>query len=249
MRASWLLIGLLSVAMLIAPPLRAATPAAQQACDIPAGFVAASQTLPHLAAALRDSQPVTVLVVGSATVQGPLGAAAESGFPYQAVHVLRRARPGSDITMMVYGRLGWTAQRQLAQIRAILAKRKVTLVIWQTGTVEAVRNVAPGDFADALADGIADIHADNADVVLVDQQFSRFLRANTDLPPYLDALEEAADQPGVVLFHRYGLMHFWSTTGRIDLEYATRAQRVGVAEHLHACLGQALARLILDAAR
>jgi hypothetical protein len=86
------------------------------------------------------------------------------------------------------------------------------------------------------------------DLVLIDPQFSRFLRANTDLDPYEGALQQVATMPGVTLFPRFELMRAWANEGRIDLERTAKADRDKALERLHKCLGQALARFVLSAA-
>ena len=52
------------------------------------------------------------------------------------------------------------------------------------------------------------------DLVLIDPQFSRFLRANTDLDPYENVMQQVATMPGVALFRRFDLMRSWADTGR-----------------------------------
>ena len=63
--------------------------------------------------------------------------------------------------------------------------------------------------SDTLAAGIERVAAAGSDLVLVDPQYSRFLRANADLEPYQRALEQAAAEPDVSLFRRFDLMHAW----------------------------------------
>ena len=86
------------------------------------------------------------------------------------------------------------------------------------------------------------------DLVLIDPQFSRFLRANTDLDPYENVMQQVATMPGVALFHRFDLMRVWANDGRIDLERTPKADRDKVLEELNVCLGKVLARFVLSAA-
>ena len=85
--------------------------------------------------------------------------------------------------------------------------------------------------------------------MLVDPQFSRFLHANADLDPYDQTLQQIAAQPGVILFHRFDLMRYWSGEGQIDLERTPKSQRVQTVEALHACLGARLADLLIASAK
>ena len=82
--------------------------------------------------------------------------------------------------------------------------------------------------------------------MLVDAQFSRFLRANVDLDPYEMVLQQVATMQGVVLFHRYDLMNAWADDGLIDLERTPRLGREKAVAQLGTCVGYALARFVLN---
>lgn len=234
-------------------------------------------SLPQVAAALQPGRTLNVLAIGSATMFGPeaslspgtitsqslgnggpvnvAGAqvfnkeASERAFPRQMVQNLKALVPGADVQITVRGGRGLPATDMLALMRSELALRSFQLVIWQTGTVEAVRNLPPGEFAQTLTEGLEIAQAASANMVLVDPQFSRFLQTNSNLEPYIQALQQVASLPGIVLFRRFDLMRNWANDGHIDLERANRLDRQKVIEVLHACLGRHLARLVLDTAR
>lgn len=260
---------------LLASPVAAA--ASMDSCPIADDATSSVSSLPHAAEALQPGKRLTVLAIGSATMFGPeasqtrgtltsqiLGAGpgpagipsqafaqqpSEQAFPLQMAKHLRVMVPGADVQVVVRGGRGLLATEMLALLHTELAATHYDLVIWQTGTVEAVRNLPPSEFGQTLADGADATHAAGADLVLVDPQFSRFLQANSNLDPYLQALQQMAAMPGVVLFRRFDLMRGWATEGQIDLERAARSDRQKAIETLHACLGQSLARLVLESAR
>jgi hypothetical protein len=248
------------VLLLAAAPAAAAVPPCPPATDSLYELAA----LPHFARALKPKAALLVLVVGSATVFGPATtvtadaarkpAAAPPlqpspvGFPWQAAHALEAAVPGARIDVTVVGKHGLTAAEMLELLRAELPRKPYRLVLWQTGTVEAVDELPPEDFYQTLADGAASVAAAGADLVLIDPQYSRFLAANANLEPYQNAFQAAASLPGVALFHRYDLMHDWAEDGSIDLERAPKPDRPATAARLHTCLGRELARELLAAA-
>lgn len=244
-----------------------------QAPDEIAGTVA---SMPKVAAVLRPGAVLDILAVGSATMFGPeaslapgtimsqalgdtskpstqpklfSGPASEHAFPLQMAKALQSSVPGLEVKMTVRGGRNLLATDMLDLMRAELAAHHYDLVVWQTGTVEAVRNVSPGEFGQTLSDGADAITAAGANLVLVDPQYSRFLQTSSNLEPYEQGLQQVAAVPGVVLFRRYDLMRAWANEGQIDLERTPRADRQKVIEALHACLGKHLARLILDSAR
>ena len=212
--------------------------------------------LPHVSARLAPGRTLEVLSVGVAP--GPGGAVAPGGSPRPlaarsfADHMgqaLRDAVAGADVRLTVSGGKGLTAAEMLDLMRGELAVRPYQLVIWQTGTVEAVRNLPPGDFAATLAEGAELVQEAQADLILVDPQFSRFLQTNTNFDPYEEVFQQVAAIPGVTLFERYDLTRTWVNEGQVDLERTPRSDRQGVIELLHRCIGQHLARMVLGAGR
>jgi acyl-CoA thioesterase-1 len=235
-------------------------PAAATACPPGGGDAQDPAPLPHLATALKTGGTLSVLAVGSATVFGPQASAAaelspshptvplapsQTGFPWQMAHALEAAIHGLHVNVTVIGGHGLSAAAMLTKMRAELARHTYRLVIWQTGTVEAVNMVPTEDFYQTLVDGAGAVAAAGADLVLVDPQFSRFLEANANLAPYGDAMQAAGALPGVILFHRFDLMREWTDSGSIDLERTAIGDRLALATRLHACLGQALAHTLL----
>jgi acyl-CoA thioesterase I len=219
------------------------------ACPVSDEFAVPDEPLDAVAAALAAGGPVNILAVGSATTVGAVpGHAPVASFPSHMLEALHAALPHVRFNLTVRGGKGMTAEDMVPLISAALAAQHYHLVIWQTGTVEAVRGVSPDSLGSALEDGVQRVQGAGADVVLVDAQFSRFLRANTDLDPYEAALQQVATMPSVVLFHRFDLMNAWADDDLIDLERTPIASRSKAVALLSTCVGNALARFILNGA-
>ena len=132
----------------------------------------------------------------------------------------------------------------------IVALGPTVAVVWQTGTVDAVRGVDPDAFFDTLTAGIDAASDAGADVMLMDMQFSRFGRATVNYGPYREAMEGVvAGSERAWLFPRYELMRHWAEAGQIDLEQVPRSAWIAEADMLHACLGKALAAAIAQGLR
>lgn len=223
------------------------------ACAASEDYTVPDEPLQHVAAAIAAGEPLNVLALGSATTVGAAtstsrGSGPGLSFPYRMVEALRAARPQLKVQLTVRGGRGMTAEAMLPLLHEALKEQKYQLVLWQTGTVEAVRGERPDALLAALVDGSDLIQAQSADLVLIDFQFSRFLRANVDLDPYQAVMEQAATMPGVVVFHRYELMHDWVHEDRMDLEHTARADRPKTLALLNTCLGEVLARFVLNGA-
>ncbi len=241
-------------------------------CAAPDELTSAVAPLPHVATVLKPAGTFDVLTVGSATVFSPgeslvpgtvtgqalglgtlrppgdVAPADDLAFPLQMARSLQAAVPGLKVNVTVRGGRGMTASEMLVIVKSELSQHHYQLVIWQTGTVEAVRSVPAADFVEVLSDGAAIVQDAGADLVLVDPQFSRFLHSNAQLDPYMQAMQEIAARPNAMLFPRYELMRYWAGEGQIDLERTPRGQRQKVAEQLHACIGSKLSRMVQDGA-
>lgn len=249
----------------------------QKACEAPDDVAGVITPLPHVAAVLKPGSTINILAIGSASLFGPeaslapgtitnqslAGAPAttvpsvhvmttaptESAFPQQMARDLETAVPGMKVRIVARGGRGLSAADQLELLSETMSQGKFDLVIWQTGTVEAVRNLPPSEFAQTLAKGAAQAEEAGADLVLIDPQYSRFLQTNSNIEPYEQAFQQLGSIPGVLLFHRFDLMRSWANERQIDLERTAKPDRKHAVELLHACLGAHLARIIVSAAR
>jgi hypothetical protein len=120
------------------------------------------------------------------------------------------------------------------------------LVIWQTGTVDAMRSIDPDDFRGAVAEGVAALQNAGTDVVLMNLQYSPRTETMISATPYLDNMRVVAQQHNVPLFDRFAIMRHWSDTGDFDL-FST-SYGIGLAKRVHDCLGRALSKFVIDAA-
>jgi hypothetical protein len=237
---------LLLLLALAAPPAAmrdAAAPAAPATCEAPPELIGTDAPLPATAHAL-DAGQLKLVVVGSASVLGPGTSGPSAAWPQQLEAVLAARHPGLKVELSVRGARGLTA----ADTAAIIAQEMVltgpSLVLWQTGTVEAARSLDLDPMVEALDGTLQRLAAAGTDAMLVDLQFSRFLRANANVEPYLEAIRLAAAAHDVPLLPRYELMRFWAENDRVDLEHAPRATQVAVADRLNRCLAEAAALVI-----
>ncbi len=235
-----------------APPAATAKPVIVCPDSADAGDAVA---LPRLAAALKPGATIQIVAIGSAN---PLAANPEMPIPGKAAPAahpnslsaqvalaLEAAVPGARVGVTTLPGFGLTAGQMLDKLRAELPRKPYRLVLWQTGTVEAVNDAPPDDFYQALSDGAAAATDAGADLVLIDPQYSRFLEGNANLAPYFTALQAASGLPGVMLFHRFETMRDWAGMGFFDLEHTPKTDRPLVAAHLHTCLARALVSSLL----
>jgi len=225
------------------------------ACGAAPEFLTANSALSQFGAAIASGGPIEVLAVGSATTVGAVTASGlhtsgtqGASFPWHMIGALHAALPDVVFHVTVRGGRGLTAEEMLPLLEAALKQQHYPLVLWQTGTVEAVRGLQPDRMLDVLHTGAELVRDSGGDLVLVDPQFSRFLRANTDLDPYEGVMEQVTTMPGVALFRRFDLMRAWTNDGVVDLERTPKTGRDQALDTLNQCLGQALAQFVLSGA-
>jgi lysophospholipase L1-like esterase len=233
-----------------ASAMPAAPAAAGERCAAPAEFTTAAGALPNAAAAVRQRRALRVLIVGTGSSTNGGTSAQAASYPQRLEKDLAAAFPGVTVTVQTRGGRGLTAADMLPLVIEGLDGFRPDVVIWQSGTVDAVRGLDPDGFAQTIGEGVDKALRRRADVILMDMQFSRFSRAAVNYSPYRQGLDSIANaNAGVLAFQRYDLMRFWAASGQIDVERAPRAEWQAQADLLHACLARALAEVIRDGVR
>jgi hypothetical protein len=225
-----------------------AAPLEKKTCEVPADLLSMGDSaLKNVEAAVKDDKKLEVLVVGSgsSSLASPEGTAI--AYPARLEVYLREKLPGIAVTVTTSVQPKRTAEDVAETLPALVNERKSNLVIWQTGTVDAIRAIHPDDFRDALDEGVAAVKAADADAMLMNLQYSPRMETMLPTSPYLDSIRAVAQQQDVPLFDRYAIMQNWNETGEFDLSNPSRS--FALAKGVHDCLGRALARLVIAAAR
>ena len=229
--------------LLSAAPARAEEPG----CGAPADLLDAP-SLPILASGVLTGR-LRIFATGSASVLSPGISTAAAAWPARLEALLRARLPDITLQMEVRGGRGMTALDQWRLIQEAMQRSRPDLVIWQAGATESVRGLPVEAMGEVLAEALAQLSARGVDVVLMDQQYSRFLRANAEIEPYREALRMIGAAHGAALFRRYDLMRAWTDAGTVDVERAPRDQRTATVDRLNDCLARALALFLRSGAR
>jgi hypothetical protein len=161
--------------------------------------------------------------------------------------VLAQALPGAAVKVTTDVQSKRTAADMLKTMPSVLAAAKPALVIWQTGTVDAMQAVDPDQFSAALEQGIKAAHAAGADIVLVNSQYSPRSESTIALGTYEEDMRWVALQQQIPRFDRFSIMKLWSELGTFDLYSATK--KLDIAERVHDCIGRLLADFVIEAAK
>jgi hypothetical protein len=232
-----MLAGLLAVA-----PARAED--APATCEVPAYLLSSESSLPKVAEAVKKAQKLDVLVVGSRS--STINTADGTAYPGRLEAILREKLPGVTINVNVELQVKKTAEEVAAGLSKLVEGKRPTLVIWQTGTVDAMRSIDPDDFRAAVDDGVAALQSAGTDVILMNLQYSPRTETMISAAPYIDNMRVVAQQHDVPLFDRFAVMRHWNEAGDFDLFSASHG--LDLAKRVHDCLGRALSKFVIDAA-
>ena len=217
-----------------------------QKCEIPGYLLFGNNELKHVAEAVEKDRRLTIAVVGtgSSILAGPDGP--RSAYPARLEAALKQRLPSVAVKVVTLVRTRMSAEDLARGMAKLLVDEKPDLVIWQTGTLDAIRRIEPDDFRAALDEGVETLHKGGADVILMNMQYSPRTDIMVALGPYADNMRVVAQQHEIPLFDRLAIMRHWSDSGAFDL-YAAGKDNV-LAQRVHDCIGRAIASMIIDAA-
>ncbi|WGD52147.1 SGNH/GDSL hydrolase family protein [Bradyrhizobium sp. CB1650] len=221
-----------------------AAPAVPPACELPSYLLTTDSRLHKVADTVKAGKPLDILVIGSRSTTIP--SSENSSYPARMEAILKEKLPSEAVHVSVEIQSKRTAEEAASTFVKLMEEKKPTLVIWQTGTVDAIRSIDPDDFRGAVTEGVAALQNAGADVVLMNLQYSPRTETMISVPPYLDNMRVVAQEHDVPLFDRFAIMRQWNDQGQFDLFSPSRGPEL--AKQVHDCLGRALAQFVIDAA-
>ena len=233
---------ILLAALLAAAPARAED--APASCEVPAYLLSTESTLTRVEDAVKGGLPLNILVVGSRS--STINASDGSAYPGRLQAMLKERFPKLAVNLSVEIQIKKTAEEVAGGLVKLVEVKKPTLVIWQTGTYDAMRSIDPDDFRSAVDEGVVALQNAGTDVVLMNLQYSPRTETMISAAPYLDNMRVVAQQHDVPLFDRFAIMRHWNEAGDFDL-FST-SHGLDLARRVHDCLGRALSKFVIDAA-
>ncbi len=240
---SGVILGLALLAM-VSNALAARADDAPASCGVPDSLLATESSLNKVAEAVKAGHPLDILVVGSRS--STITASEGSAYPARLQSALKEKLPSVAVNLSVELQPRKSAEEAASSLAKLMEDKKPTLVIWQTGTVDAMRSIDPEDFRGAVDEGVVALQSAGVDVVLMNLQYSPRTETMISAPPYLDNMRAVAQQHDVPLFDRFAMMQNWNEQGEFDLFSSSHG--IELAKRVHDCIGRALAKFILGAA-
>ncbi|APH58638.1 Acyl-CoA thioesterase I [Granulibacter bethesdensis] len=204
--------------------------------------------LAHVRQAIQTSHLIRIVTLGPWGTPASRTGKAMPAVPWLTAVMLKQALPQVTIFLSPQGARGEQVQTTADRLPSILKDAHYDLALWQSGTVEAERNMPPSAYYDALKDGVGRLLSANTDIVLIDLPYSHLLNTYADPALYEDALEQAAVPDGVALYPRFDIMRRWVTTGAMSRHTEGNIRVKDIALQHRVCLARSLMHFILQGA-
>jgi hypothetical protein len=214
-------------------------------CAVSEDLLSTDVPLPHVAEAVTQAKHLQIAVIGSAssTLRGANGA--QHAYPAQLEAELGQRLGGIVVKVVPHIQQGAAAD-VAAGLQRLIAAEKPNLVIWQTGTTDVMLGVDPDGFRDALDKAVQALQASGTDVILMNLQYSPRTDPMMHVGPYADAMRMVAEDRGVALFDRMGIMKYWNDEGIFDFYSMSND---GTVERVHHCIGHLLADVVVASSK
>jgi lysophospholipase L1-like esterase len=197
--------------------------------------------LPRVAGRLAAGKPVRIIAFGSSSTQGYGSSRPEFNYPNRLAAQLRRQYPSADIAVINQGIGGEDAPEMMKRLKTAVLDANPDLVIWQVGTNAIVRNLDPAETAKLVDEGIGMIKAVNADLVLIDPQFSPRVQERAEgAGKMVQLLHKIAELRKVGIFPRFDVMREWHEGQDMSFDKFVIADGLHMNDWGYACFAQLL---------
>jgi acyl-CoA thioesterase I len=234
-----LLLGAVAPAAAVHPALR---------CTAPDGVTRFKVTLPHTARAIRRGEALVIVAIGSSSTQGVGASEQARTYPALLAEELRRRWPRLAVTVVNKGIGGETAEQMLARFTRDVLPYRPQLVIWQTGSNEALVSQDVQGYEKTVREGIARLKATDVDVVLMDPQYAPRVLGQPQHQPIVDTIGRVANDLNVAEFQRFAVMRHWVTSGEYRMEDVISRDQLHMNDASYHCLAHLLADSLASAA-
>jgi hypothetical protein len=141
-------------------------------CAVPDNLLYVDNNLNRVTTAVGKQHQLAIAVfgTGSSTLAGADGPS--MAYPARLEAVLNQRLSNVMVRVATRTKSGQTAESMRRNMNDLLVAEKPNLVIWQTGTVDAIRRVELDEFRTALEAGVETLQTGGADVILMNMQYS-----------------------------------------------------------------------------
>jgi len=217
-------------------------------CHGPAHLARLDHPLQHTARRLAAGKPLVIVAIGSSSTAGARASSPAASYPSRLAVELQKLLPGHAITVLNRGVNGEETSDMMARFSSGVIAEHPQLVLWQVGTNSVLRDHPLAPHAVELRQGIGELKAIDADVVLIDPQYAPRVLAKSETTGMVDLIALAARDENVDLFRRFAIMRDWYENQRRSFDVFISPDGLHMNDWGYACWAKLLAASIVDAA-
>jgi acyl-CoA thioesterase I len=217
-------------------------------CTAPQEITRFRVRLPNTARAIRSGKALVIVAIGSSSTKGVGASDPAHTYPALLGEELRRRWPELAVTVINKGVGGEMAFQMLARFERDVLPYHPQLVIWQTGSNQALRSENIEGYADTIREGISLLKAASADVVLMDPQFAPRLVARPMHLLIVDSIDAVANDMKVAVFRRFAVMRHWISSGQYKIEDIISSDGLHMNDVSYSCIARLMADSLVTAA-
>jgi acyl-CoA thioesterase-1 len=206
-----------------------------------------TSSLPRTASAIAR-KALTIVAFGSSTTEGVGASRPENTYPARLAMELTQMLPGVRVTVLNRGQGGEEAEDLARRMPDVIADRP-DLVIFQTGTNDALREVPLSRFIALTREGLDAFRAAGIDVMLMEPQYCRAMIDAPHGSEYVQAVRDLGAEYGAPVNRRHELMRGWLESGRFRYSDIVTEDDLHMADAGYAALARAVADQIVALAR
>jgi lysophospholipase L1-like esterase len=236
------------IAPAVAPPAAAPQQSGPFACIAPADVARFNYSLRHAARRLASEGPLTIVAIGSSSTAGAGASSPAATYPSRLAVELKQRLPTHDITVLNRGVNGEETEDMMARFATDVVAAHPDLVLWQVGTNSVLRDHPLAPHSAQLHEGIDELKATGADVVLIDPQYAPKVLVKSETPGMVEQIAAAAKEENVDLFRRFAMMRNWFEVQHLPFDTFVSPDGLHMNDWGYACVAKLLASGIAEAA-
>jgi acyl-CoA thioesterase-1 len=172
----------------------------------------------RLSDASATPRALTIVAFGSSSTQGVGASSSAASYPAQLETMLRAAMPrGAAVDVVNRGIGGEDVDDMMVRLNKDVIAGHPNIVIWQTGSNDAMRAVPLDRFEQKTRAGIAAFRAAGIAVVLMEPQWCPTLEKTGAADGFRDTVRRIGADMGVTVIRRSDMMHEWIHSGRLTM--------------------------------
>ncbi len=229
------------------PPAAPSVATSPIPCTATAEYSHLDRPLVHTMSRLAGGEPLTIVAIGSSSTAGAGASSPAASYPSRLAVELNARFPGHDIAVLNRGVNGDETNNMMARFPTGVIAEHPQLVLWQVGTNSVLRDHPLKPHGEVLHEGVEELKAIGADVVMIDPQYAPKVLAKPETPGMVEQIALTAKEENVDLFQRFAVMRNWHEVGRLPFDTFVSPDGLHMNDWGYACWAKLLGAAIAEA--